>query len=62
MRDYGKAVQQWITDHHGASGSYSGTQWLKSVTCSGGGGSPPPGYLDCKFPTADATDIAKRKG
>lgn len=56
LRDYGKAVQQWIGDHPGASGSYSGTKWLKPVTC--GGLAPAPGYIDCKFPTADSTDVA----
>lgn len=55
LRDYGKAVQQWISDHPGASGTYSGTKWLKPVTC--GGLAPAPGYLDCKFPTADITDV-----
>jgi hypothetical protein len=55
LRDYGKAVQKWIADHPGASGSYSGTKWLKPVSC--GGLAPAPGYLDCKFPTADITDV-----
>ena len=54
IRDYGKAVQRWINDHPGASGVYSGTKWLKPTTC--GGLAPAPGYLDCKFNAADATD------
>lgn len=57
IREYGKAVQRWIDDHPGASGVYNGTKWLKPTTC--GGLAPAPGYLDCKFNAADATDAVK---
>lgn len=56
LRTYGKAVQKWVNDHPGASGTYNGTKWLKSTSC--GGLAPAPGYIDCSFFTADATNVA----
>ena len=57
LRKYGKAVQNWVNDNPGASGTYNGTKWLKSTSC--GGLSPAPGYIDCSFYDADATNPAK---
>ena len=56
LRTYGKAVQKWVNDHPGASGTFNGTKWLKSVSC--GGLAPAPGYIDCSFFAADATNVA----
>lgn len=56
LRTYGKAVQKWVNDHPGANGTYNGTKWLKSVNC--GGLAPAPGYIDCSFFAADATNVA----
>ena len=56
LRTYGKAVQKWVNDHPGTSGTFNGTKWLKPFKC--GGLAPAPGYLDCSFFAADATDVA----
>lgn len=56
LRTYGKAVQKWVNDHPGTSGTFNGTKWLKPVSC--GGLAPAPGYIDCSFFAADATNVA----